>query len=63
MNILYSVHYTELDTLDYRSTMRYTLTLDDFEDAETLMDLLKKEGKNPVLVCSPIFDDEELTQK
>ncbi len=63
MKMLYSVHYTEGDGIDYRTIMRYTLTVPDFEDAETLMDLLRKDGKNPVLVCTPFFSDEELTQE
>ena len=62
MQMLYHVHYTDGDPLDYRTIMRYTLSVPDFEDAEFIMETLKKEGKNPVLVCSPIFD-EELTQK
>jgi len=62
MKMLYSVHYTDSDSDDYRAINKYTLSVPEYEDAEMLMNLLKEKGKSPVLVCTPFFY-EELTQE
>jgi hypothetical protein len=59
MKMLYNIHYTDGDPDDYRTTTKFTLSVPNKVDAEMLVEMLTREGKNPILEYQPLFDDYE----
>lgn len=58
MKLMYEVHYTQGDVLDYRSFRKYCVAYDQYDRAQALTEQLKREGANPVIVVKPYFTEQ-----